>query len=143
MITEHPYISYKDKSWTLIQLFEQTECIIEGNWFLMWERLSNESWRNIYGPPFIKFKGYNITQLNPGYINTIGNLDDRPITICIFWFLIEGHLVACYEGTSQLVDHNMIEEWLNKTFETNRSTNLDNLYHMSEIIKIKEYDDDV
>jgi len=47
----------------------------------------------------------------------IGTLDDRPICIQFTFVRINGHKIAFYEGSSQLVDHKMIEDWLIERFQ--------------------------
>lgn len=47
-----------------------------------------------------------------GHTITIGELDKRPVCVSIFYAKINDKRVLFYEGTSQVVDHNMIEEWL-------------------------------
>lgn len=53
-------------------------------------------------------------QLNPGFHQTIGHLDNRPISVCVFWNYVNGKLVAFYEATSQVADHQMVEDWIFK-----------------------------
>lgn len=57
-------------------------------------------------------------QINPGYWEQIGTMGLRRQAVCISlsWFRIEGKLVAFYEPTSVVVDHDMIEKWVIKTF---------------------------
>lgn len=43
---------------------------------------------------------------------TIGEIDERPIVVSIFYAKLNSKRVAFYEGCSQLVDHQMIEDWL-------------------------------
>jgi hypothetical protein len=47
-----------------------------------------------------------------GHTITIGSLDKRPVCVTLFYAKINGHRVIFYEGTSQVVDHKMIEDWL-------------------------------
>jgi len=47
-----------------------------------------------------------------GHMVCIGELDKRPVCVSIFYAKLNGKRVAFYEGTSQVVDHLMIEEWL-------------------------------
>lgn len=51
-----------------------------------------------------------------GFWTEIRTIDHRPICVSIFWAVIDGQRVAFYYGTSQLVDHEMIENWIKKTF---------------------------
>lgn len=49
-----------------------------------------------------------------GYMVQVGTLDRRPVTIQIFWFRIDGRLVGFWDSPSQVVDHKMVEEWLDE-----------------------------
>lgn len=51
-------------------------------------------------------------QVTIGRMIQIGELDNRPINISINWAILEGYIVMFYEGVSQLVDHKMIEDWI-------------------------------
>jgi len=51
-------------------------------------------------------------QINVGEMIQIGKLDKRPVCISIFYAKLNGKKVAFYEGTSQVVDHKMIRDWL-------------------------------
>lgn len=47
-----------------------------------------------------------------GHMIEIGELDKRPICVSIFYGKLNGKRVMFYEGCSQVVDHKMIEDWL-------------------------------
>lgn len=49
-----------------------------------------------------------------GEMIQIGSILDRPIVITLFVHTLQGHKVLFYNATSQLVDHQMVEEWLEK-----------------------------
>jgi hypothetical protein len=49
-----------------------------------------------------------------GYFYEIGRLDDRPVCVSVVFASVNGKRVAFYYGCSQLVDHKMIEEWLDQ-----------------------------
>lgn len=51
----------------------------------------------------------------------IGELDSRPVMLCLIWEWLNGRLVCFYEATSQVVDHAMIEKWLEKTCNGKRT----------------------
>lgn len=51
-----------------------------------------------------------------GPLVTVGTLDNRPICIALNVVVIRGKRVMLYNPTSQLVDHKMIEEYLDKTW---------------------------
>lgn len=47
-----------------------------------------------------------------GLVLTVGELDSRPICVCFMWTKINGQRICWWEPTSQLVDHKMIDAWL-------------------------------
>lgn len=47
-----------------------------------------------------------------GQMCTIGHVAERPICIALSWADLDGQTVLFVEDTSQLVDHKMIDEWL-------------------------------
>jgi hypothetical protein len=47
-----------------------------------------------------------------GYLPTIGLLGDRPVVLSLLINTVDGHPILFMEPTSQVVDHEMIEEWL-------------------------------
>lgn len=49
-----------------------------------------------------------------GYAITIGHIDRRPVVLSLFYAKIEGRRVCFFAGESQVVDHRMIDEWLEK-----------------------------
>jgi len=53
---------------------------------------------------------------NMGFFMTIGHLDNRPVCVSFSFAKINGKRVVFYEGTSQLVDHAMIETWFEDNF---------------------------
>ena len=73
-------------------------------------------------------------EVGMGKCATIGYIDDRPICVTIFYAIINKAKVAFYEGTSQLVDHKMIEDWLDLHFKKNTDgrgniSNASNFHH--------------
>ena len=48
----------------------------------------------------------------------VGVLHGRPIVVSLNWDRLDGFLVCQWEPTSQLVDYQMIEEWLEKHYTT-------------------------
>lgn len=56
-------------------------------------------------------------QDNPGYLYTVGWVDKRPVCVSFVWNRIKGHLVCFYEPTSQIVDHELVEKYINKIFK--------------------------
>lgn len=46
----------------------------------------------------------------------VGELAGHPVNIRITWARLNGHLVGFYSDRSRVVDHKMIEDWLDKNF---------------------------
>jgi hypothetical protein len=51
-----------------------------------------------------------------GFVTTIGHIEERPINLEFGFNVINGNLIAFYSGISALVDHTMIEEWIESRF---------------------------
>jgi hypothetical protein len=92
--------------------FKTTDYVVDNiDSHALWER-----WSHRYGVEF--------EQDNPGFCASIGEIDKRPIAVTVFWNLVGGNKltgfpgfrVAVVEGTSQLVDYEMIEEWEKAVF---------------------------
>lgn len=49
-----------------------------------------------------------------GYMETIGHVQGRPVCICLTWDVIDGMNVMFVDATSQLVDWEMVERWLDR-----------------------------
>lgn len=69
-----------------------------------------------------------------GRIETIGKLNKKPVAVCIFWYRIEGVAVGFYEATSVVVDHDMVRNWLEKTYPKAQFTNASNFHHCAHDI---------
>lgn len=50
--------------------------------------------------------------INPGILETIGALADMPVCLSLSKVRVGGHLLLFIEATSQVVDHRMIDKWL-------------------------------
>ena len=46
----------------------------------------------------------------------VGELAGHPVSMHITWARLDGHLVGFYCASSRIVDHQMIEAWLDKNF---------------------------
>lgn len=57
-----------------------------------------------------------------GYWWQIGDFGGMPVCCSITWAIINGKRVAFFEGTSQVVDHRMIEAWLKTEFPNAKGT---------------------
>ncbi len=84
------------------EMFHQVKYLVEANRYEMLEL-----WKYWHGDLAVPWK-----EESRGYFTTIGRINKRPICVSIFCAKINGHRVAFYEGTSELVDHKMIDEWL-------------------------------
>jgi hypothetical protein len=51
------------------------------------------------------------------FASTICVLDNRPVNICFTFCKIDGHRTCFYYGSSQVVDHKAIEDFLLENFE--------------------------
>lgn len=73
-------------------------------------------WSDWYYTP--KYNGIKLPwgEHQDGIWQKIGEIDNRPICISISWDKIGNQTVGFYEGTSQLVDHEMITDWIIATF---------------------------
>jgi len=98
--------------------FAKTMFVVEADGYAMnglWKEFSIEGKqfgsRGQYEKDFTRL---NWIQDNPGKLYEIGTCDDRPVCVSFFWNRLNGHYVLFYSGSSQVVDHKMIEDWLYK-----------------------------
>lgn len=54
--------------------------------------------------------------VSSGYMHTVGHLSvnrkKMPVVVSIFFAVLNDKVVAFYEATSQVVDHRMVEKWV-------------------------------
>lgn len=54
--------------------------------------------------------------VSTGHMHTVGHLSvnrkKMPVVVSIFFAVLNGKVVAFYEATSQVVDHRMVEKWV-------------------------------
>lgn len=74
-------------------------------------------------------------QANPGLWMQIGSFHGRPIAVTLTFQFIDGHKVCFYDGTSELVDWKMINEWLDKKAPGIKRTNASNFHHCLDHIR--------
>jgi hypothetical protein len=48
-----------------------------------------------------------------GFLVTIGRLDGRPVVLSLLVNTVNGYPILFIEATSMVVDHQMLEDWLN------------------------------
>lgn len=65
-----------------------------------------------------------------GPVVTVGTIGDRPICIALNVVVICGKRLMFYDPTSQLVDHAMIEEYLDKTWPGVSRTDAMNVHNL-------------
>lgn len=58
--------------------------------------------------------GFPWKEQSLGGVYTIGYLDNRPLCVTLTYAFLGGVPVAFYYGSSQLVDHERISQWINK-----------------------------
>jgi hypothetical protein len=62
--------------------------------------------------------GLTVEEARVGTMDVIGTLkvgnQDMPVVVTTFFSKINGHLVAFYEPTSQVVDHRMVDAWISR-----------------------------
>jgi hypothetical protein len=58
----------------------------------------------------------NWQRLNGGYLPTVGQLDNMPVTISTRWAEIDGHLVMFWNSPSVVTDQRLVERYLEKFF---------------------------
>ena len=66
-------------------------------------------------------------QVSSGYMHTVGyisvNRKKMPVTVTVFFAVLNGKVVAFYESTSQVVDHRMVEAWVKSESSAHRGGN--------------------
>lgn len=86
-------------------------CIVEaskGSQFLLWEKYHDE---------------VNWISQNSGDMVTVGQCNNLPVVISIFYATICGKRVAFWEATSRMVDYEMVREWFEINFQPRTSDN--------------------
>lgn len=73
----------------------------------LWREFSAESAQHGWGTGTATWK-----QDNWGFLSEVGQLAGFPVVVCLTFARIYGRLVAFYESTSRVVDHQMVEEWM-------------------------------
>jgi hypothetical protein len=73
---------------------------------MLWERHAKQS-RDKINPDDINWQ-----QISPGWSVHVGKLDGRPVCISMNWVELNGAPVCFWYAQSQVVDHAMIDTWL-------------------------------
>jgi hypothetical protein len=90
------------------ELFKDVEYLIEASSFEQFQLWKNHGNGSDSNEQPIK----NWTEDLRGQIITIGKIEDYPICVSISYAILNGHKVLFYNGCSLIVDHEMIDEWL-------------------------------
>lgn len=107
-----------DPMWARLK---QTVYIVEATrneYHYLWEKYSTQGidyLGKVYGyTPTARQKSLTCDweQLYDGFVPMVGSLYNRPINVALNWAKLDGHLVVFHESLSQLVDHKMVERWL-------------------------------
>ena len=131
------HLAWGDKDDTAEDRLTVTHYLVEAThceWHTFWARWCKDS-QECRDPIFNKWE-----QLG-GWGITVGHIGQRPIVVSLNWDRLDGFLVCQWEGTSELVDYKMIEEWLDKhytrTCHDNRParSNASNLFSL-----VREFD---
>lgn len=69
-------------------------------------------WRDYYYEPQKGYPKVSWKEISVGHGVQVGQVDKRPVVISINYAIINGQRVMFYCDTSQIVDHEMISEWL-------------------------------
>lgn len=90
------------------KLFDNVVFLVEAN-----SHESHHFWLDYhYRPRILTPVVKSWEQETMGKVITIGEINKRPINVDISYAKLNNKRVAFYEGSSQLVDHQMIEDWL-------------------------------
>jgi hypothetical protein len=86
-----------------------TVFIVEANSyeaFALWRENSEDSSSALIHKP-VQWR-----QENPGFLITLGELDNMPVTLSLNWVTINGSLVLFYYMPSVVTDSRMADKWL-------------------------------
>jgi hypothetical protein len=96
---------------------EATSCETQMLWErtqMLWERTDKRAMHD-------KLNVFEWQEIYPGFMETIAELQGRPITIAMFFYVINSgparrNMVMFWEATSEVVDYKLCREWLEKQF---------------------------
>lgn len=81
-------------------------------------------------------------QVNPGWVVTVGELDNRPVVLSLSWVRINDKLVMFWDQCSQVADSVMAEAWIDRHFTTkwdrssrDSKTDANNFHHCIHAIR--------
>ena len=74
--------------------------------FLLWEKFCNQTMYKT------ELSIYDWEQVGPGFCEIIGHVNKKPVCANVWWYKINGFMITCYEATSRMVDHEMLDKWM-------------------------------
>ena len=92
-------------------LLQETKFVVEADSFAqltLWREYAKDSTRKT------DLNTLTWEQINPGSMRTIGFIKKKPVSIELTWARINGHIIMFYNACSQMVDHKMVEDWLDQ-----------------------------
>lgn len=124
------------------QMIVETEFVVEATheeFMGIWRQFADDA---MFLTPMNK---YSFEHISMGSGPVIGEFGGMPVAITIFWQIINGVLVAFYEGTSVVVHHGMIRDWVKGNFPClkkyggwrYRYCNVANIHHLLNYIDEK------
>ena len=72
----------------------------------LWEKFCNQTMYKT------ELSVYDWEQLNPGFWEVVGHVAGEPVCVSVFWYKINGFMITFYEATSRMVDHEMVDKWM-------------------------------
>jgi hypothetical protein len=111
---------------------EKTGYLVEADSYAqhhLWQEWSKKAQRMGFVTPDER-PHFTWEQMSPGCAEHVGNIDERPVMLSLFWNRIGGALICFYYGQSQVVDHKMIEEYLDEKFKGIKRTDAMNFHHV-------------
>lgn len=122
----------------ILEQWKETKFVLEATsaeYHLLWERFSSQS-------TFLPYNVVKWEQVPYGYNFKIGELNGQPIQVDCNWFRLEGFLIMRFEAISNVVDHQLVREWLQSRCKPLWDggtrvayTNADNFHHVLEYVR--------
>ena len=98
-------------NWALEDLIRDAVFVVEASSYekqSLWERFATEAKDLV---PRTNVARVRWVDQGRGWVVTVGHVGKRPVTICVFGSLLNGHPVLFYEAASAVVDWDKIREW--------------------------------
>jgi len=94
----------------------------------LWLEWSEDALIHGFGSP--KSRRVPWEQISLGYGHEIGKFHGHPVFVAISFNVVAGRLIAFYEATSRVVEHDMVRKWTETEFPASRGhTNATNFSH--------------